>query len=306
MESIANRLREETEKAQHENDLPDYLAERILSIADLVHDSSTDIELLLEQLPLYDTYGQTGYLGMGVNHLILEKTIERIEQSLPSASAPAYVPALGVHWLTPFYDLVAATFSRERSFKPVLIDQAAVEPEHRVLDLGAGTGTLAIWLKQHHPEAEIACLDIDADMLAKAAKKAGAAGTAIDFEQGSAFSLPYPPAHFHRIVSSLFFHHLTWEEKIKTAREMFRVLKPGGEIHIADWGRAANPLMRSVFYIVQIVDGFAVTRDNVAGRLITLYEEAGFIDVTERRTYSTLFGTLALYSAKKPDESNLD
>jgi hypothetical protein len=84
-EDIADRLRRETKKAQRENDLPDYLANRIFVIADNLDDrqrSCVEIETLFEQLPLYDTYAQTGYLGLGITHLILEESIARVEQFL--------------------------------------------------------------------------------------------------------------------------------------------------------------------------------------------------------------------------------
>ena len=113
-------------------------------------------------------------------------------------------------------------------------------------------------------------------------------------------SLPYPAAHFDRAVSSLFFHHLTWPDKERTAREVFRVLKPGGELHVADWGAPANALMRGLFLSIQLLDGFPNTQDNVSGRLIELFRQAGFADVAQRQTFSTMYGTMALYTAFKP------
>ena len=67
-------------------------------------------------------------------------------------------------------------------------------------------------------------------------------------------SLPYPAAHFDRVVSSLFFHHLTWEDKERTALELLRVLKPVAALHVADWGRADNALMRGLF-VAGVVKG---------------------------------------------------
>ena len=58
--------------------------------------------------------------------------------------------------------------------------------------------------------------------------------------------------------------------------------------------------MRGLFLVVQLFDGFRTTRDNVNGRLVDLYAQAGFIDVQQRQTFATMFGTLALYSAVKP------
>ena len=77
-------------------------------------------------------------------------------------------------------------------------------------------------------------------------------------------------------------------------------IPPGGELHVADWGRPENALMRTLFLAVQCLDGFENTRDNVAGRLVSLFEEAGFSGVRESQTFSTMLGTIALYRAVKP------
>lgn len=213
---------------------------------------------------------------------------------------PNYVPALGFHWLTPYYDALVALSTRERRFKQALIRQAGIAPGQQVLDLACGTGTLAIWLKEAHPQARVTGLDGDPQALAIAARKARQAKVELRFDEGLSYQLPYPPDCFDRVLSSLFFHHLRWEDKQRTARELFRVLKSGAQLHVADWGRAQNPLMRALFLPVQLLDGFQTTRDNVAGRLPELFEGAGFAGVYRRQRFSTLFGTLELLSAIKP------
>ncbi|MEO7386214.1 MAG: methyltransferase domain-containing protein [Gammaproteobacteria bacterium] len=210
-----------------------------------------------------------------------------------------FVPALGFHWLTPAYDAVVRATTRERTFKIALIKQADFQPGQQVLDLACGTGTLAVWIKQRCPEVSLSGIDADPDILEIAARKATRAQVSITFEQGLASHLPYPDAHFHRVVSSLFFHHLTWPEKQRVAQELYRVMRPGGELHVADWGRAGGVFSRSAFVAIQLLDGFANTRDNVQGRLIELFEEAGFANVSQQQTIATLFGTLALYRAVK-------
>ena len=212
-----------------------------------------------------------------------------------------YVPALGFHWLTPYYDAVVGTTTRERSFKQALIKQARFEPGQRVLDLASGTGTLAIWIKQHQPQANVTGVDGDPAIISLASRKAQKANVSVQFDRALSYSLPYPAAHFDRVVSSLFFHHLSWKNKERTAQELFRVLKPGAELHIADWGRATNALMRGLFLFVQLLDGFENTQDNVSGKLITLFEQTGFVEVSQRQTFGTVYGTLALYSAIKPN-----
>lgn len=212
-----------------------------------------------------------------------------------------YVPALGFHWLTPCYDAVVGATTRERRFKHALIRQAKIEAGQRVLDLACGTGTLAIWLKQACPGAQVVGVDGDSAVLTRAARKARQAGVTLQFDEALAYALPYPPASFERVLSSLFFHHLCWADKQRTAQEAFRVLRPGGQLHVADWGKPGNGAMRGLFLAIQLLDGFANTQDNVAGRLIELFENAGFVEVSQRQSFSTLFGTMALYSARKPD-----
>ena len=62
-----------------------------------------------------------------------------------NSSKSEYVPALSYNWLTPLYDAVVATTTRERTFKHALIDQADIKAGQQVLDLACGTGTLTIW-----------------------------------------------------------------------------------------------------------------------------------------------------------------
>ena len=76
------KLRSVTVTAQNEQELPDFLAERIFRIIenkDRFHTREAEIDDLADKVANYDTYGQTGYLGMGVNNVILGKTLNRLE-----------------------------------------------------------------------------------------------------------------------------------------------------------------------------------------------------------------------------------
>jgi SAM-dependent methyltransferase len=218
-------------------------------------------------------------------------------RQLPEAR---YVPALRFSWLTPFYDVVIGTTTRERAVKQALIKQARFESAQQVLDLASGTGTLAIWIKQTQPLLDVKGVDVDPAILAIASEKAKKAKIDVHFDLALSYSLPYLTAHFDRVVSSLFFHHLSWENKQRTAQEVFRVLKPDGELHVADWGRPTTPLMRGLFLSIQLLDGFTNTRDNVSGKLVELFEDTGFVQVSQLQSFSTLFGSMALYRAVKP------
>ena len=100
-------------------------------------------------------------------------------------------------------------------------------------------------------------------------------------------------------MSSLVFHHLTGEQKLNALQEIHRVLKPEGELHIADWGKAQNILMRALFYLVQLLDGFKTTQENVEGKLPAFIQQAGFSLVEIKKSFSTVYGTLQLFKAKK-------
>lgn len=213
---------------------------------------------------------------------------------------PRLVPALGFKALTPLYDGVVKATTREGLFKQTLIAQANIQPGQHVLDVACGTGTLAVQMAQFQPLAQITGVDGDPEVLARARKKVERAGVRVRLDHANATALPYGAGQFDRVMTSLFFHHLDWPDKPRAASEILRVLKPGGELHMADWGRPANRLMRWLFFPVQVLDGFANTRSHVAGQLVELFQQAGFQAVVERGRISTMFGTLALYSAARP------
>jgi ubiquinone/menaquinone biosynthesis C-methylase UbiE len=212
-----------------------------------------------------------------------------------------FVPALGRDFLTPIYDPVVQITTREGTFKRRLLEQAGIQPGMEVLDLGCGTGTLAIRAKRSVPDARLTGLDGDPAMLERAARKVREAGCDVRFDEGMSYGLPYEDASFDRVLSSLFFHHLVRRDKERTLREVVRVLRPGGELHVADFGRPANPIARATFSVVRRFDGAAETEDNVRGRLPELFEDAGLEDVTTRDELSTVYGTLAFYSGRLPE-----
>ena len=154
-------------------------------------------------------------------------------------------------------------------------------------------------VKQRHPTVEVFGVDGDPAILELARKKADSAQADVHFDLGLATSIPYADASYDRVLSSFLFHHLLRGDKVTALREVHRVLKSGGELHIADWGKPQNWMMRTLFFAVQALDGFPTTQDSVEGLLPRLMAEASFLDVRVTRSYATIFGTLSLYCAKK-------
>lgn len=212
-----------------------------------------------------------------------------------------YTPALSFDFLTPLYDPLINLTNWEKTFKRELRHQAGVQPGMRVLDLACGTGTLTVALKQEQAAAEIYGLDGDERILATARQKADTAGAEINFTKAYSTAMPYADEFFDRVVTSLFFHHVTREKKKKTLHEVLRVLKPNGQLHIADWDRPANFLMKLAQQPVIWLDG-ETTKDSFQGKLPEFARETGFADVTETAKFNTIGGTIRLHTARKPEK----
>lgn len=145
----------------------------------------------------------------------------------------AYVPAMGLRWLLPLYDpfcrLTGARRVHER-----LLDHAGIRTGQRVLEIGCGTGTLLTALARRHPDVEAIGIDPDAASLRRARRKAAKANLKINFQPAYAGDLPLPDASVDRVLSSLMLHHLDRAEHGRALREVRRVLRPDGELHVLD------------------------------------------------------------------------
>ena len=86
-----------------------------------------------------------------------------------------YIPAAGHDWSLPLYDPFVKLLGADRA-RRALLDQAAIRPSQRVLDIGCGTGSLVILLKRLHPDVDVVGLDPDPKALARAQTKSGTSG----------------------------------------------------------------------------------------------------------------------------------
>ena len=145
-----------------------------------------------------------------------------------------YMPAAGHDAFLPGYDLLTRLFGFNRVHQK-LIGQAELADGHRVLEIGCGTGNLTVRAKKTHPLIDVIGSDPDPLALKRAMRKARRL-SGIRFERGYAQRLPYSDGEFDRVLSSMMLHHLDSDAKSAAAAEVFRVLRPGGRLHLVDMG----------------------------------------------------------------------
>ncbi len=211
-----------------------------------------------------------------------------------------YMPALRFRWLTPLYDWLIRWLLPETLFKRALLDQARLQTGEKVLDAGCGTATLTIMAARDCPGCQLTGVDADPAILQIASRKVRQAQLQnITLLHYTSHQLPFPDGHFDKIMCSLLFCNLLPEEKKAVLTALCRVLKPVGELHIADWGKPASFWVRPGFWLLQAMGGFRTTGDLARGQLPDYLKEAGFSAINTDKYFNTWFGTLYLYRSRK-------
>lgn len=207
----------------------------------------------------------------------------------------AYIPALGFHWLTSLYDPLIRTWSAAARMRASVIDALDLRPGLRLLELGAGSGRLAIEIKRAHPEVTIEAVDADASMVARTRRNATRARVALDVREADITRLPALGGTFDRVYSTMVFHHLSPAAKRLALAEARRVLRPGGNFVVADFGRPRGLCQRALFSLIQQpLDGFENTTPHRDGRYEAAVREA-FGHVRSAAVWRTAAGTLELF-----------
>jgi len=210
-----------------------------------------------------------------------------------------FIPAAGHDWLLPFYDPFVKLLGTESAHRQ-LVDQAKLQPGQRILEIGCGTGNLMILVKTLYPTVEVIGLDPDPKALARAQRKAERQGISVQLDRGFSDGLPYPDSSYDRVLSAFMFHHLNRDEKKQSLYEIRRVLKSGGSLHLLDFGGGHD---RSDGLVARLLHRSERVRDNSGDTILTLMQEAGFVDPAEVANQHTIFGRIFYYHASPPHRS---
>lgn len=163
-----------------------------------------------------------------------------------------------------------------------LLEAAKVQDGNSVLDVACGTGILTRAAAQHAGETGSATgLDINDGMLAVARQKA----PHLEWKIGMAESLPFHHSTFDRVVSQ--FGLMFFENQVEALLEMSRVLRPGGILGVAVWGRLEEtPGYTAVATILAELFGDEIAQSiempyslGDTQLLASLFAQAGMVDV---------------------------
>jgi ubiquinone/menaquinone biosynthesis C-methylase UbiE len=190
--------------------------------------------------------------------------------------APISGDGVTIRWARGYDWLISLLmFGREQQVRQAILEIAGISPGERLVDVGCGTGTMALAAKARVGETGVVQgVDASEEMVARAKEKCARAGLDVAFDVASAQRLPFEDGRFDVAVGSLMLHHLTAEGRRQALEEMKRVLKPGGRLLIVEIGHAHG---WAAFNPVYHHHGHEVSR--IVDETATLMKELGLHDL---------------------------
>jgi ubiquinone/menaquinone biosynthesis C-methylase UbiE len=178
------------------------------------------------------------------------------------------------HWPRT-YDLLLRLFwgRSEQGYRNRIVELARLRAGDSVLDVGCGTGTLAIAARRGVGAASsVAGIDPSPEMIARARSKAAEAGVAIDFRVAAAEALPFADASFDAVLNTTVLHCLPQDARGAAIGEMRRVLKRGGRLLIVDFGGPRQE-RRSLVAKISVHGRFDL------GAAVPILDDLGFVGI---------------------------
>lgn len=212
-----------------------------------------------------------------------------------------YTPALGRHELTTHYDPIIAVMTRERRWRSRLLSALSIEPGQTIVDIGSGTGTMAIQIKRAEPSTRVFAIDPDPKAMEIARLKARQASVDITFINSMSSNVveTIGLGTVDKVVSSLVLHQCSLEAKQGILTAAWLLLRTTGRLLIADYGLQRSLLMDLLFRQVRSLDGYENTQANRDGKIPDMMVSANFDNVEELWSIPTPTGSISLYSGRK-------
>lgn len=196
-----------------------------------------------------------------------------------------YIPPVHWHWLTRWYDLLVTLAGAGRRLQQRVFELTEIRPDHTVLDVGCGTGSFLELVSKESPPAKLVGVDPDPQSLEIAQGRLADHRNTATLQCAFAEKLPVENESVDVCVSALTFHHMPDHAKRQTATELYRVLKPGGQLVVADFGKTSSPLLKKLMFFerTEYING------NFNGVVVDSLLVAGFTDaVVAKRQFPAI------------------
>ena len=214
--------------------------------------------------------------------------------------------------IAPHYDLMnrLMTFGQDMRWRRIVIEKAAIPMDGSVLDLGTGTGDIALAIQAARPDAKPTAADFTYEMMHVGRDRPG--GRALPWNCADALNLPYASERFNSVVSGFLMRNVT--DLNRAIQEQMRVIIPGGRVVVLDTTRPTQNLLTPFIkihlnhviptlgkLITGEADAYTYLPDTTkeflsAETLAVRMRDAGLKDVGYKRV---MFGTIAIHWGTK-------
>lgn len=182
-----------------------------------------------------------------------------------------------------------------------LVAALAPQPGERILDFGGGSARRALDLAQRFPSVHFVAVDLAAPAIKTVASQAVSRAVP-NFEIATADAngrLPFSAGAFDKAISALAFHLLPPGAKIEMAREIWRVLRRGGSVFLANFDPPATAREEAVLRITRVLFGAAALEAHFDGTWPDVLVKAGFSGTRRLWQHSVIVARVGVVRARK-------
>jgi ubiquinone/menaquinone biosynthesis C-methylase UbiE len=186
-----------------------------------------------------------------------------------------YVPPFELHPLTKFYDFILLLAGFGKKFRQKILGSVKIYDSYQIVDIGCGTGVFLELLKKNYPSISAIGIDPDEQALSIASKRLNKYQN-IKLIKSFAEALPLADESMDIVFSTLAFHHMPDDIKLKAIGEIYRVLKIGGQLIIVDFGSSRHP---GLYRFITFWEPYEYLRGNLNGLIPWFMKDAGFKNI---------------------------